>query len=320
MTRSIHGPAPAPRLDGCGIGAMLAASVMAVCSAWAPQIAAQDLTPRAYWPAPEGTKVAIAGYSQVSGDVLFDPSIPIFGVDSKIRSAIVGYLQTFSLWGRTANAVVELPYSWGTTRGILEDTPARRDFSGLGDLGVSLSVNLLGAPSMTPADFQALRAAPRPIVGASVKVLAPTGRYDHQRLINVGANRWAARLELGSIVPLHRKWLLELDAGVWVFTDDDDYLPGTREQDPIYNFQAHLIHRFSPGFWASLDANYFIGGRQTIGGDELVDMQRNSRIGAVVVVPFGGRHAIKAGYFFGVRTEFGGDFDQLLVTYQVLVR
>jgi hypothetical protein len=281
---------------------------------------AQDLTPRAYWPAPKGTKVAIAGYSRLSGDVSFDPSIPLFGVDSKIHTALVGYLQTFSLWGRTANVVAELPYSWGMTRGILEDTPARRDFSGLGDLGVSLSINLLGAPTMTPADFQALRTNPHPILGASVKVIAPIGSYDDDRLINVGANRWAARLELGSIVPLRRKWLLELDVGAWFFTADDDYLPGAREQEPIYNFQAHLIRRFRPGFWASLDANYFIGGRQTIGGDELVDVQNNSRVGAMLVVPFGGRHAIKLGYFLGVRTEFGSDFDQVLVTYQVLVR
>ena len=319
MTRAGHGSP-----SGAGVGdrrlrALIAAVVLAVC-AWAPQADAQDLSPRAYWPAPKGTKVAIAGYSQVSGDVLFDPSIPLFGVDSKIHTAIAGYLQTFSLWGRTANAVVELQYSWGTTRGVIEDTPARRDFSGVGDLAVTLSFNLLGAPSMTPADFQALRAAPRPILGASVKVLMPTGNYDADRLINVGANRWAARLELGSIVPLHRKWLLELDAGAWVFTDDDDYLPGAREQDPIFNFQAHLIRRFRPGFWASLDANYFVGGRQTIGGDELVDVQHNSRVGAMLVVPFAGRQAIKLGYFVGVRNAFGSDFNQFLVSYQVLFR
>ena len=96
------------------------ALVLAVC-AWAPRADAQDLTPRAYWPAPKGTKVAIAGYSRVSGDVLFDPSIPLFGVDSKIGTAIVGYFQTFSLWGRTATIVVDLPYSWGTTQGLVED-------------------------------------------------------------------------------------------------------------------------------------------------------------------------------------------------------
>jgi hypothetical protein len=295
------------------------ALVLVVC-AWAPQADAQDLTPRSYWPAPRGTRLAIAGYSRVRGDVLFDPTLPVSGVDSDAGTAIVGYLQTFSLWGRTANVVAELPYSWGTTRGLVEDMPAQRDFSGLGDLGLTVSVNLLGAPTMTPADFKALRAAPHPILGVSVKVIAPTGSYDGDRLVNVGANRWAARLDFGAIVPLRRKWLLELDVGAWFFTDDDDYLPGTREQEPIYNLQAHLIRRFSPGFWASLDANYFTGGRQTIGGDELVDVQHNSRIGAMLVVPIAGRHAIKLGYFVGVRTDFGSDFDQFLMTYQVLFR
>ncbi|MCG6948492.1 MAG: transporter [Acidobacteria bacterium] len=291
-----------------------------VLSGFSVNVAAQDLTPRAYWPAPDGTKVAIVGYSHVRGDVFFDPSIPLSGVDSKIHTGLAAYLQTFSLWGRTATIVIDLPYSRGTTQGLIEDEPARRDFSGLGDLGASLSVNLLGAPAMTPADFQALRAEPHPIVGASLKVIAPTGRYDDNRLINVGSNRWAAKLDLGSIVPLHRKWLLELDAGVWWFGDNDDFLTGRREQEPIYNFQVHLIHRFSPGFWVSLDANYFVGGRQTIGGDELGDVLHNARLGGMVVVPFRGRHAVKIGYFAGVRTESGSDFDQLLMSYQVLLR
>jgi len=294
--------------------------VWAVASAAAEVASGQDLTPRAYWPAPKGTKVAIVGYSHVRGDVFFDPSVPLSGVDSSINTGVAAYLQTFTLWGRTANVVVEAPYSRGTTEGLFEEMPARTDYSGLGDLGVTLSVNLLGAPTMTPADFQALRAEPHPILGTSLEVIAPTGRYDDEHLVNVGANRWAAKLELGSIIPLHRKWLLELDAGVWWFGDNESFLAGRREQEPIYNFQAHLIRRFRPGFWASLDTNYFVGGRQTIGGDELGDVLHNARVGAMIVVPFAGRHAIKAGYFIGARTSFGNDFDQFLITYQVLFK
>jgi hypothetical protein len=286
---------------------------------WGSLASPQDLTPRVYWPSPEGTKVAVFGYSHVEGDVLFDPSIPLYGVDSNIRTGILAYLQTFSLAGRTANVVVELPHSWGTTKGLLDDTPARRDFSGFNDLGLTLSVNLLGAPTMTPPEFQALRADPPLILGASLKILAPTGRYDSDRLINVGANRWATKLELGSVIPLRPNWLLELSAGSWFFTDDDDFLVGTREQDPIYAFQAHLVRRFKPGLWVSLNANYFTGGRQTIGGNELVDKQQNSRVGATVALPFRGRHAVKFGYFIGVRTEYGSDFDQFLLSYQVLL-
>jgi len=294
-------------------------SALVLVVLWSVSATAQELTPRAYWPSPKGTKVAVLGYSHVQGDVLFDRSIPLYGVDSNIRTAITAYLQTFSLGGRTTNVLVELPYSWGSTTGSVGDTPARRDTAGFNDFGATLSVNLLGAPTMTPAEFQALRADPHPILGASLKVVFPTGQYNPNRLINVGANRWATKLELGSVLPLKRKWLLELAAGVWFFTDDDEFLPGRREQEPIHAFQAHLIHRFRPGFWASLDATYFTGGRQTIGGNELSDVQHNSRIGAMIVVPFKGRHAVKFGYFRGVRTAYGSDFDQFLLGYQVLL-
>ena len=73
----------------------------------------------------------------------------------------------------------------------------------------------MGAPSMTREEFQALRADPHPILGASIRVLAPTGDYNPDRLLNVGANRWAVKPELGYMIPLATKWLLELEAGVW---------------------------------------------------------------------------------------------------------
>ena len=297
--------------------AFLVCAFVLLCAANA---VAQELTPRFYWPAPKGTRVGVVGYVYASGDVLFDPSIPLYGVDSKVNVVALAYLQTLNVWGRTANFLIELPYQWGTTQGLIGETPARGRAFGIGDLGVTLAVNLLGAPTMTPADFQQLRKKPHPILGASLKVIAPTGRYETDRLINVGANRWAARLELGTIIPFSPPWLLELHAGAWFLGDDDDYLAGRREQDPIVAFQAHLVRRFKPGFWASLDLNYFTGGRQTIGGEEQTVAQDNSRIGATVAVPFKGRHAVKIGYFMGLRTELGSDADQLLVSYQVLFR
>lgn len=126
------------------------------------------------------------------------------------------------------------------------------------------------------------------------------------------------KAELGTFIPRHPKWLLELDAGAWSLGDDDDYIVGKREQDPILALQTHLVRCVRPGFWASLDVSYFSGGRQTIAGNELVDMQRNSRIGGTVVVSFRNRHAVKLGYATGILAEFATDFDQFLVSYQVL--
>jgi hypothetical protein len=284
-----------------------------------PRAYAQELSPRAYWPTPVGTRVLTSGYANASGDVLLDPTLPIYGVDSRINTAIVGYLQTFSLAKRNANLVLEIPYSWGSTRGLLGDTPARADFSGFNDLSATLSINLIGAPAMTLDDFQQLRAEPRPILGASLKLVAPVGYYEPDRLINVGANRWAARLQVGAILPLHPRWLLELDGGAWLFGDDGDYVGGRREQDPIYALEGHLVHRIRPGLWASLDFNWFTGGQQTVGGEKREDLQQNARVGATMVVPFLGRHALKFGYSLGVRTRSGSDVEQLLLTYQVLL-
>jgi hypothetical protein len=286
---------------------------------WSHPAASQELTPRFYWPTPNGTQVGVIGYVFATGNVYYDPSVPLYGVNSDVNIVQLGYLRTFSVWGRTANAIVELPYESSTSNGLIGDIPAEGDAFGFGDLGVTFAINLLGAPTMTPAEFQALRQDPHPILGASLKLIAPIGQYNSDKLLNVGGNRWALKAELGTVIPLRPKWLLELEAGVWFLGDDDEFVVGERKQEPIIGLELHMVKRFKPGFWASLDINYFAGGRQTIGGNELADDQRNSRIGGTVVVPFKGRHAIKVGYATGLFTEFGTDFDQYLVSYQVLL-
>jgi len=291
-----------------------------LCGLWAADCSAQELTPRKYWPAPEGVKVGVLGYVYATGDIFFDPSVPLYGVDSDANVTVAAYLQTFGLLGRTANVLFEVPYQWSTTRGILVDSYAEGSVAGFGDPAATLTVNLRGAPVLTPAEFEILRQNPPVIVGTSLKVLFPIGKYDANRLLNVGGNRWAVKAELGCAIPLRPKLILEIEGGVWLLGDDDEFIAGRREQEPIAGFQLHLVKRFKPGFWASIDANFFFGGRQTLDGQELVDVQKNSRLGGTVVVPFKGRHALKFGYASGLFTEFGTDFDQFLVSYQVLLR
>jgi len=291
-----------------------------VCGLWLSESSAQELTPRLFWPTPKGTTVMVAGYSYASGDVFFDQSIPIEGADSTINTGILAYARTLDLWGRTSNFLVNLPYSWGTTSGFLSGLPAERDFNDIGDLSVTLNVNLRGAPTMTREDFLEFRANPRPLIGASIKLIAPTGEYSSNRLINVGSNRWATRFKLGGVFILKPQWLLELSASTWVFGDDNDFIMGKKEQDPIFALETNLIKRIRPGFWASLDLTYFRGGRQTIGGEPLRNYQSNLKLGGTIVMPFLRRHAIKIGYASGIVTRYGNDFDQLLLSYQVVLK
>lgn len=283
------------------------------------QAGAQDLSPRAYWPAPTGTQLVTLGAIYTDGDIIPDPSLPLSGVDSEITMAFAAYLRTLDLFGRSSNLIVELPYSSGNTaaehfdEGLLD-----RDYKGVGDLAVTLSFNFLGAPAMTPAEFAELRSNPRPIVGASLKVVAPTGKYDDDRIVNVGANRWSAKMEVGSMLVLNRKWLLEFAVGAWMFGDNDDFLGKTREQDPIYTVSTHLVRRISPGFWASLDMNAYRGGRSTFNGRRLDDLQRDSKIGATLVFPIAHKQAIKMSYSTGSVNDSDESFDLYQMSYQRL--
>ncbi len=276
---------------------------------------AQELVPRAYWPTPNGTNVLVLSYQKSTGDIVTDPSLPLTGVDSDIHYLQLSYQRTFSLAGRTAIMQLSLPYSSGETRGVLDGELQSRETTGIGDARLRLSYNLKGAASMNALEFRALRDAPRTIVGASLLVHVPSGEYEADKVINIGTNRWAVKPAIGVIWPMRPKWLLEFELGAWFFGDNTDFLGETREQDPILSTEIHLVRRIRQGFWASLDANFYVGGRTSIAGEEQANLQRNSRIGATVVYPLARGHAIRSSYSTGVVAETGGDFEMFTLSY-----
>jgi hypothetical protein len=275
----------------------------------------QELAPRAYWPAPNGTNALVAAYQYTAGDIVTDPSLPLTGVDSSIHYTLLTYQRTFSLFTRTTTLQFNVPYTWGTTEGLVEGEFRQRDISAMADTRVRVSINLRGAPSMDVEAFQALRAKPRTIVGASILVQAPTSGYESDKVINAGTNRWAVKPAVGVIWPMRPTWLVELELGAWFFGENDEFLGTTRAQDPILSGEFHLVKRIRPGFWASLDANLYGGGRTTVDADERADLQRNSRLGGTFLFPFKGRQAIRIAYSAGIVTKSGGDFQSVSVSY-----
>lgn len=154
----------------------------------------QELTPRAYWPAPQGTKFVLAGYAYSTGDIVTDPSLPLVGVDSTIRTGVFAYQQTISLAGRTTNIQFELPYTDATTTGEFRGDTVDREITGIGDVSATISINLVGAPTMTRAEFQAFRQNPKPVLATSLKVVAPTGEYESGRDYNTVVLNYLYRL------------------------------------------------------------------------------------------------------------------------------
>ncbi len=278
---------------------------------------AQELMPRAYWPTPNGTNVFVGAYGRSVGDIVTDPSLPVTGVDSKIDNLSFTYQRTFSLFERTAKVQFTVPYSRGDTEGIVDNMPLQRHTSGIGDTRVRFVLNLQGAPSMDRAAFAELRKNPRTIVGASLLIQAPTGNYESDRLINIGTNRWSVKPAIGMIVPVRPTWLFEAELGVWFFGDNKDFLGQTREQKPIVSTEFHLIKQIRPGLWASLDANFYVGGQTNIGDSTQANLQRNSRVGVTFVIPIKGRHAIRTSYSTGAVTTTGGDYEMYSLSYLI---
>jgi hypothetical protein len=277
---------------------------------------AQQLTPRAYAPNPTGGNIFLVGYARSTGGVLFDPVLPLDDVDATINAGTFVYGRTFGLFGRTAAAQVVVPYLWGGVDGLVEGGPVNRTGSGLGDLRGKLTVNLLGGPALAPREFAALK--PKTVLGVSVEVMAPTGEYDPTRPVNIGANRWSIKPEVG-FSRTHGPWYVELYGGVWFFGTNTDFNGGlVREQAPLGALQAHVSYFFKPRLWLAADYTFYTGGRTTVAGAVKVDLFANSRFGLTLALPLARRAALRVAWSTGMTTRVGSDFDTLSAGLQVV--
>jgi hypothetical protein len=275
--------------------------------------AAQELEPGAYWPIPTGLNIVTLVNSFNVGDVAFDPSGPIEDASALMNTTALSFTWAFSLAGRSANAGVALPVVGGHLEGLYLGEPAEAGRFGQGDPRLRLAVNLYGAPAMTPQESAAYRG--RILAGISITVAPPLGQYDSSKLINIGTNRWSFKPELG-LSRVYGKWVLEMMAGVWLFTDNEDFFGGsTREQDAIAALQFHLTYRFARTVWLAADATYYTGGRTTIGGRQNQNLQRNSRIGATFSTALDRRQSIRVSVSTGAYTTIGADFTSVAVGY-----
>jgi hypothetical protein len=279
-------------------------------------IAAQDLEPRAYSAAPIGLRFVVAGLGRSSGGVVVDASLPLEDVNATVGSAVFGAATTFSLFGRTALALGVLPIAHAEATGRIGEEARRATRNGLADPRVKLSVNLLGGRALKPREFA--RAARPTIAGVSLSVVTPGGQYDRQKLVNLGANRWAFKPEFGMSHAI-RRWTIEGYGGVWFFTANDVFYPGTalRTQDPIVALQGHVSYTVRPRLWLAFNGTWYSGGTTTVDGVDKADLQRNSRLGATLSLPITQRQSAKVAYSTGATTRTGADFNTVAVTWQI---
>ena len=284
----------------------------------------QDLAPRAYVITAVKSNAVTLTWSFYDGGITTGP-IPINGATGTYSVPIFSYYHAFSFFGRSANVVASLPYAFGNFQGTVLGAEKSLYRSGLLDSIFRVSVNLKGGPAMPIQKFAKWHQ--KMLLGASLKVSAPTGQYDPTKLINWGANRWGFKPELGYSQRWGGRWIVDGYFGVWFFTTNNDYwsrnifYPGTRNQsqNPIGACEGHLSYDFkgSRRLWASLDGNFWFGGITSVNGvQNSFSRQSNSRIGATLSFPVSKHQSFKVSYSDGTYIRFGGNYQNVSVAWQ----
>ena len=273
----------------------LAVTAAAFVAAPSPALRAQDLEPRAYSNSPTGMNFVIAGYGYAKGSVLVDPSLPLDNVSNESHAGVFAYATTLNVLGKSAKFDMIIPYVSLAAKGLVLDVPHARYVNGFADPAFRFSMNFIGAPALKAAEFNSYRQDF--ILGASLRVTAPLGQYDSDKLVNVGSNRWSFKPEIGfskAIGP----WTAELAPAVVFYTNNGDFFGGhTRQVAPLYSAQVGLSYTFAPGCWLALNAGYFKGGRTTVDDIENLDQQEGARFGATLALPVNRYHSVK---FYGI--------------------
>jgi len=280
------------------------------------QASAQDLDPRAYIWVPVKTTTLIAGFAYSFGDVVTDPTLPLQNVDADVQAASLGIAHSFNFFGLTSQALVAVPYSWAQVSGDVGDENKSITRSGFADMRLRWSVLVLGAPAAT---VPTIKKTPRKtIIGVSLNAILPTGQFYPDKLINLGTNRYSLRPEIALSQPISKRWLIDVYSGVWFFTDNKSFYPGTsvRTQEPMGSFQAHFSYNIRPLFWIALNATFYTGGQTSIDDVYKDDRQANSRLGITAAMPVGKRNSIKLSVSKGAIVRIGQNFTTVSIGWQ----
>lgn len=285
-------------------GIVLVALAVAGFSA---EIRAQSLEPRAYSNSPTGLNFVLVGFLNSNGAIAFDPTLPLDDVQAEVDTGFIGYVRTLEVAGNSAKLGVVLPYASLLADGFADGVYRERDVVGLADLAFFFSYNFYGAPALSMQEFKDYRQ--EKIIGVTLKVVAPLGDYDPDKLINISTNRWTIEPEIGISSALGN-WTLEASGAAAFYTDNDDFFNGKRrEQDPIYSAQFHVTYTFPSKMWLAASTTYYEGGKTTIDSIERDDLQENWRTGLTLSLPLNRTQSVKLYGSRGVSTRTGSNFD-----------
>ena len=258
----------------------------------------QDIEPRRWTSMPLGTNVVGVGLSHVFGDIDFDPLLQAENTTVTVNSIALQYVRPFKIGNKQARIDVLIPYSFAQWEGLLVGEPKSVKRQGFADPRLRLSLNFIGPKAMTLKEMQEYMKA-NPVyttVGASIALSVPLGQYDGDKLLNIGANCFVIRPQIG-FVHNWGSWSYELTSSVFFYTNNNDfYIDKTKKQKPLFAMQTHLNKQFKHRIWSSLSFGYGQGGNSIVNRQPKDDERGNFIGGLSAGMPISKKHSIKIAY------------------------
>lgn len=226
---------------------------------------AQGLGPQ-IWPlTPKGMFIPNAFYLNLDTNTTPGGDLISSEANVNIQVATTPMFYHFGLGNTLARIMVIPNYTW--LKGDVRLADQKYDIlekDGFGDLEVLFAIGLINTPALSMQEF--VQYTPKTQVNFMVGATAPTGKYDENRLVNIGSNRWSFRVSLPVVVPLSRNKTLpanfEFVPSFYVYTDNTDNAFRVKKgQDPKLLIEQHISKYFTPKFWGSLDFNYEYGAK-----------------------------------------------------------
>ncbi len=267
------------RIPGCNILLqrppsllLLVAAALVIVLSY-PTPANAQVPPRFYWKSLVGSNAVPAIFQALNGNANpLDPAkTPSADVEFKATVLTAGYARLWSLFDRSALLAILVPMGSISGETTIAGLVANENASGFGDPLVEFGINVIGPPP--------IRNIPdlnRYEPGFSLDIIAdvafPIGEYDNTQTANLGQNRWYGRVgapivwQLGPWVP-GRRTTLELFPSIWFYSDNNDFIGGTLQTDPMSQLEIHLTRDFTETLWGSFDTTWVAGGKATVDGD-----------------------------------------------------
>jgi hypothetical protein len=251
---------------------------------------AQFTDPRTYQNTPVGINQLELAYAYVRSNTSIDTSFIVSGAKFNLNQGLIDYTRYFAFLHRMAWVEATIPIA--NLNGSITGTGITGSTTGAGDSGYTAAILLKGGPALSPEQFA--NAKTTTSIGLSLFATAPTGQYDPNKLLNLGADRWSFKPELAISRPFgpEQRWVFDAYANTYLYTDNASYRGAeVLRQRGLLGLEGHISYNFNNAIWASLDTRYSFRGDTTVNGVNQDNPQRNFILGSELIVSANSRNS-----------------------------